>query len=412
MTCDLGYVIQHHIPALMQLLTNELKEYNMQLITTKCLNTAVMMWYLFLGEQSSLPFPMTDSLPSDTKKKCDSPRVCDSRSVSNKGTSARNQSSNFAAWKTNELNPYCVAKRFKEDLLDEDGNSNSAEEQSGSTRTLFYVILTDCELPEIQHADVKTGGSTKRKVIVKKTKHHKVKQMQGGNGLRTIRDLFQNQQDASSSSSRSLSKNWIDTHANPQNVHLDFKKEQFFPGHVFVIERFVYPSEKASRFNIYQSYINNYDLQGHQNLNRSLSVSRNVARDIADNFVKMFEQDAAHAWDESTTAFWERFAHVKCPQYEGHQFSLQSFMCYTKCNTQNCTNNLKILIQKKLSELNNDLKNKRVDPEAVYGNPVNYANSKPNTKSGKGNPNITDEIPSHLTNLEMKNEFEAILQKL
>jgi hypothetical protein len=50
--CDIGYIIKDHVPALMQVLTNELREYNMQLITTKCLNTAVMMMYLLLGTKA------------------------------------------------------------------------------------------------------------------------------------------------------------------------------------------------------------------------------------------------------------------------------------------------------------------------------------------------------------------------
>ena len=46
MLCDIGYIIQDHVPAMMQLLTNEpaLRDNNMMMIKTKCLNTAIVMW--------------------------------------------------------------------------------------------------------------------------------------------------------------------------------------------------------------------------------------------------------------------------------------------------------------------------------------------------------------------------------
>lgn len=47
--CDLSLVIKDHMKSLMQALDTELKEYNTELITTKCLNTAVMIMYMYLG---------------------------------------------------------------------------------------------------------------------------------------------------------------------------------------------------------------------------------------------------------------------------------------------------------------------------------------------------------------------------
>lgn len=50
--CDVGYIIKDYITPLMQALSVHLSEYNMRLIETKCLNTAVMMMYLFFGPNS------------------------------------------------------------------------------------------------------------------------------------------------------------------------------------------------------------------------------------------------------------------------------------------------------------------------------------------------------------------------
>lgn len=50
----MGYLIAPFLTELMQVVTNELPEYSMQVLTTKCLNTAVMIMYLFLGNTALL----------------------------------------------------------------------------------------------------------------------------------------------------------------------------------------------------------------------------------------------------------------------------------------------------------------------------------------------------------------------
>lgn len=50
--CDVAYVIKDHLPAVFQLMNVEVPSYNIQLQTTKCLNTAVIMLYMFAGEKA------------------------------------------------------------------------------------------------------------------------------------------------------------------------------------------------------------------------------------------------------------------------------------------------------------------------------------------------------------------------
>lgn len=50
--CDIAYVIKDHLPAVFQLMNVVVPAYNIQLQTTKCLNTAVIMLYLFAGEKA------------------------------------------------------------------------------------------------------------------------------------------------------------------------------------------------------------------------------------------------------------------------------------------------------------------------------------------------------------------------
>lgn len=59
--CDIGYLVKPHIRAIMQLLTVRLPDYGVHMITTKCLNTAVMMMYLFLGDAARIPTKHCDT---------------------------------------------------------------------------------------------------------------------------------------------------------------------------------------------------------------------------------------------------------------------------------------------------------------------------------------------------------------
>lgn len=52
--CDIGYILKEYVKPLMQLLTNDIREYNMQLLTTKCLNTAVMLMIFMLGAKRGI----------------------------------------------------------------------------------------------------------------------------------------------------------------------------------------------------------------------------------------------------------------------------------------------------------------------------------------------------------------------
>jgi glycosyltransferase involved in cell wall biosynthesis len=50
--CDIGYVVKDFAKPLMQAMTMEVEDYHMRLITTKCLNTAVMFMVLFFGKDA------------------------------------------------------------------------------------------------------------------------------------------------------------------------------------------------------------------------------------------------------------------------------------------------------------------------------------------------------------------------
>jgi hypothetical protein len=47
--CDIGYIIKDYVKPIFQLITDDITDYNMRLLTTKCLNTAIVLSYCLLG---------------------------------------------------------------------------------------------------------------------------------------------------------------------------------------------------------------------------------------------------------------------------------------------------------------------------------------------------------------------------
>lgn len=97
-------LVKQYIKPLMQLLSAMLSEYNMRLVQTKCLNTAVMFMYLFFGHKA---LSMT--------------QYCDVRNVVYRHTSLYDD--NIA-----------IVERMKKDIL-----------KQASQRYVYYVMLTDGE---------------------------------------------------------------------------------------------------------------------------------------------------------------------------------------------------------------------------------------------------------------------------
>lgn len=347
-TCDLGPIIRYHIVALMQLLTNEVESYNMRLLTTKCLNTAVMIWYLFLGEQQALPFlPGTggDEDGAAPKGKCDI-GACDSSEVRRRGHATRAAAGSEAAYLADPLHPLNVTAAFRRDLLRAD---HPAGEGGRPRRKLYYVLLSDTELPRIvDRAGVQTTGDAP--------------EAPGGGS-------------------------------------------EYFPGHVFVIEKVVLECGRL-RFQTYQSYINHYDLGGHYEFGKSGSMSPAGATRLADGLLQLFGK---RVWDAECTRFWKWFTHVDCSSYEGCQFSDHSWPCFTTCVTDNCTSRLQQLVRVRRDQLRAALRDGELKADEVYGDSKRYDVPRANTRQGK---NRTNEVPRPLSNRQMLGEMDELIEKL
>lgn len=114
--CDIGYIISNYITPLMQCLTNDIKDYNMGLLTTKCLNTAVMIMYFMLGERGL--------------RKASS---CDSRDVVKRHTEYLEKNSIQDKFASNKQ----VLAKMRRQIM----------RKSSKTRELYYILMNDSSFP-------------------------------------------------------------------------------------------------------------------------------------------------------------------------------------------------------------------------------------------------------------------------
>lgn len=106
--CDIGYIIKDHVKVIMQLLTNDLPNFNWKLQTTKCLNTAIMLMFFLIGNKG---LNIADA--------------CDSRAVTTRHTNGQED---------NEI----IIKSLYKQLF-------SKRERS---RTIYYILMTDGYFPQ------------------------------------------------------------------------------------------------------------------------------------------------------------------------------------------------------------------------------------------------------------------------
>jgi hypothetical protein len=105
--CNIGFIIRHHVKCIMQLLTNDIPQFNIRLQTTKCLNTAVMLMQFLLGNKG---LQIVDA--------------CDTRDVIERHKSGVESNDMILQ----ELKKQIFSKREK-------------------SRTLYYILLSDGYFP-------------------------------------------------------------------------------------------------------------------------------------------------------------------------------------------------------------------------------------------------------------------------
>ena len=225
--CDIVYVIMRYITPLMQCLTNDVREYNMQLLTTKCLNTAVMLMFFMLG-----------------KKGLEHSRYCDSHSVIDR----HNKGIDNNASVIKKMNKYILSKSIK-------------------TRHIYYILMNDC---------------------------------------------------------------YFDRPGN----------EAFFPGHVFIIERSF--TDTDTYFNLYQSYINQYDLKEYYIKNKTLRYTLDQMREL---LKKLAYITSVGVWDDKCIQYWMDFTHVDTSSLKDAGTAGKLYICFSDDKLRVCVENIKAYVR-------------------------------------------------------------------
>ena len=252
--CDMGYVVANYVTPMMQFLTNDLKSFNMQMRTTKCLNTAIMMMFFFIGNKAT-----------KRAERCNASKV---RDLYLQGT-------------TNNMQ---MMNRLAQQVL-----------RKSNTRSLFYILMNDGEMK----------------------------------------------------------------HNGPQSVHTSY-----FPGHVFVIEK--YPGDDGqNEYNVYQSYINQYDLKGYlQKSNNTFKYTYVKMVELMDNLKYILNH--APFWDQRCVEIWLKFTKVDSSNFLGAMHRDVLSICYTKDRMKRCLTNVERYARRKLREVNS------MAPYDVYGDTSLY----------------------------------------
>lgn len=234
--CDIVYILIHYVTPLMQCLTNDIKDWNMQLITTKCLNTAVMLMFFLLGSRGMKHVS-----------------YCDSHDMVERHKRGENKNVD-------------VLVKMKRVMLS----------PRVTQRYVYYILMNDATFPH------------------------------------------------------------------------PIKGTVFFPGHVFLIER-TFGHHGEVSFNMYQSYINKYDLMGHyENMNNTFRYSFS---DVQRLLQKIRYILFAESWDELCIKYWKDFTHVDTSDIKGAHHKGHLFICFSHDKVTACVGNIAKYAREKLEAI-------------------------------------------------------------
>lgn len=130
----------------------------------------------------------------------------------------------------------------------------------------------------------------------------------------------------------------------------------YFPGHVFVLEKV----PNSTRFNMYQSYIQEYDMGQYIDNNKSISVGTTKLAKWLDGIIDMF----THPWNEKTSAFWAEMTHTNAQELSnslnGFDINRHVKVCCHRSVVKSCDASLKKLVLKHIKII------RGLDQEKLY----------------------------------------------
>lgn len=257
--CGIGYVVRSHMKPLIQLLTNDLPAFNMEMRVTKCLNTSVALLVMALGLAHG----------------AEAAKFCSVESTTARHRAGQHRNADVLA-------------ELRARLLD-------APAPPKPRRDLFYVLLTDADLSAV-----------------------------------------------------------------PKNV--------YFPGHVFIVEK-----GWSGALQLYQSYINEYDLDGHVSRNDfSLSIDRDRVSELLDDLEYVLLR--ARVWDERCVRAWRNLTHVDTAKWTGALVGDDRILvCVHASSASGCLETLDGYVAEKIRRIRADLDARPDRAASVYGDAGAYA---------------------------------------
>lgn len=161
--------------------------------------------------------------------------------------------------------------------------------------------------------------------------------------------------------------------------------KEFFPGHVFVIEKV--PSTSAPHYYIYQSYINEYDFKGSLDFRQESKIPA----DKMMSYMECLEYFASNSlWDDVMIAFWKDLTNVDTTNMLGCRPQNAFHMCFRKKPITECLDNMERFVDHILETI----------PDGKESNVYGASNTEYNSRQ------------EPLTNHEMRTSFIALKQVL
>lgn len=228
--CDVTNLIMKYLEPLIQLCSATMTDYNMQMKTTKCLNTAVMLTNILGG--------------SDKLKTVE---YCEVSKINNR----------YNAKKDKLQHKKNIFEELKKDISKKNINK----------RYFYYILMTN---------------------------------------------------------------NYME---KSENLNSSSPETQHFPGHVFIIDKFPSCNNKEPTYNIYQSYINQYDLKGHFKRNKnSMKVKDNNINFVLDGINNIISNKV---WNNDAVNFWNEFTFVDTKELINYKTDKIN-LCYSKISIDDC----------------------------------------------------------------------------
>lgn len=277
--CDIVYIIRKYVKPLMQTLTNDIKEYYMRLLTTKCLNSSVMLAIFMLGKEKGISIA----------------NYCDTEKTRSRHKNNEDDNNEILYW-------------FRKDILYKNIKSH---------RYFYYILLTDGKFP---FEDVN-------------------------------------------------------------------KPYAFFPGHVFIIEKFPSTSNNSTpNFYFYQSYINEYDLDGHiKKNNNSLKLTYDKLKQIVEGLIYILN---VTKWDDKCVEYWKLLTFVDSSYLKDSICKGNFFLCVKKARVYDCLKHIEEYTKSKLEE---------IEPKVIKESKMIY-----------GDKGLYDEKQQPLTVLQMYKKLRKL----